>query len=52
MLVRALIVLLLVLNAGVASWWIARDPVPPLAPAEPEPVRVAHAGREQADRGP
>jgi hypothetical protein len=35
MLVRALIVLLLVLNAGVASWWIARDPVPPPAPAEP-----------------
>lgn len=37
MLVRALIVLLLVLNAGVASWWIARDPVPPPAPAEPPP---------------
>ena len=37
MLVRALIVLLLVLNAGVASWWIARDPVPPPAPVEPPP---------------
>ncbi|HJW47335.1 MAG TPA: hypothetical protein VJ484_12735 [Lysobacter sp.] len=37
MLVRALIVLLLVLNAGVASWWIARDPAPPPAPAEPPP---------------
>jgi hypothetical protein len=40
MLVRALIVLLLVLNAGVASWWVARDPVPPPAPAEP-PAGVA-----------
>jgi hypothetical protein len=37
MLVRALIVLLLVLNAGVASWWIARDPAPAPAPAEPTP---------------
>jgi len=37
MLVRALIVLLLVLNAGVASWWIARDPPLPPAPVEPHP---------------
>lgn len=36
MLVRALIVLLSVLNLGVAAWWIAHDPLPP----SPSPVRV------------
>lgn len=34
MLVRALIVLLSVLNIGVAAWWIARDPSRPPAPAQ------------------
>ncbi|GAB3379466.1 hypothetical protein [Lysobacter fragariae] len=34
MLVRALIVLLLVLNLGVAAWWIAHDPPPPPAPIQ------------------
>lgn len=35
MLVRALIVLLVVLNAGVTTWWIAHDPLPP-APTSAE----------------
>lgn len=34
MLVRALIILLSVLNLGVAAWWIAHDPLPPPAPAQ------------------
>ena len=34
MLVRALIVLLSVLNLGAAAWWIAHDPPPPPAPAQ------------------
>jgi hypothetical protein len=34
MLVRALIVLLAVLNLGAAAWWIARDPLPPPAPVQ------------------
>ena len=37
MLVRALIVLISVLNIGVAAWWIARDPAPPPTPVEPAP---------------
>lgn len=34
MLVRAFIVLLSILNLGVAAWWFARDPAPTAAPAE------------------
>ncbi|MDR7100761.1 cell division septation protein DedD [Lysobacter niabensis] len=37
MLVRALIVLLAVLNLGAAAWWIARDPLPPPAPMQLPP---------------
>jgi hypothetical protein len=37
MLVRALIVLLAVLNLGAAAWWIARDPLPPPAPVQMPP---------------
>lgn len=38
MLIRALIVLLLVLNLGVALWWISRpSPTPPAARADPAP---------------
>lgn len=40
MLVRALIVLLLVLNLGVAAWWATRAPPPPPIPVEP-PLGVA-----------
>jgi hypothetical protein len=40
MLVRALIVLLLVLNLGVAAWWVTRAPTPPPEPVEP-PLGVA-----------
>jgi len=40
MLVRALIVLLLVLNLGVAAWWTTRAPPTPPAPVEP-PLGVA-----------
>ncbi|MFD0738917.1 SPOR domain-containing protein [Lysobacter koreensis] len=36
MFARALIVLLLVLNLGVAAWWLARAPMPP--PEVPEPA--------------
>lgn len=35
MFARALIVLLLVLNLGVAAWWLTRAPMPPPVPAEP-----------------
>lgn len=39
MLIRALIVLLIVLNVGVAAWWISRpEPSPPALPAQPEGV--------------
>jgi hypothetical protein len=37
MLVRALIVLLVVLNLGAATWWIAHDPPPPSAPVQVPP---------------
>jgi cell division septation protein DedD len=37
MLVRALIVLLAMLNLGAAAWWIARDPLPPPAPVQLPP---------------
>lgn len=37
MLVRALIVLLSVLNLGVAGWWIAHDPPPAKAPLQVPP---------------
>lgn len=37
MLVRALIVLLSVLNLGVAGWWIAHDPPPAKAPPQVPP---------------
>jgi hypothetical protein len=40
MLVRALIVLLSVLNLGVAAWWIARDPTAPPTPVQ-APAGVA-----------
>lgn len=40
MLVRALVVLLLVLNVGVAAWWTLRAPPPPPAAVEP-PLGVA-----------
>lgn len=40
MLVRALIVLLIALNLGVAAWWIAR-PAPPAPPQETLPLGVA-----------
>lgn len=36
MLIRALIVLLIVLNVGVAVWWISRpEPLPPALPTQP-----------------
>lgn len=39
MLIRALIVLLIVLNLGVAAWWISRpEPLPPALPAQPTGV--------------
>lgn len=39
MLTRALIVLLVVLNLGVALWWIAQpDPAPPALPSQPQEV--------------
>lgn len=39
MLIRALIVLLIVLNVGVAAWWISRpEPPPPALPAQPAGV--------------
>lgn len=39
MLIRALIVLLIVLNLGVAAWWISRpEPLPPTLPAQPAGV--------------
>jgi len=31
---RALIVLLLILNLGVALWWVGRDPAPPASPVD------------------
>ena len=39
MLIRALIVLLVVLNLGVAAWWLTRSAAPPVAMvAEPEGI--------------
>ncbi len=39
MLIRALIVLLIVLNVGVAAWWISRpEPLPPALPTQPAGV--------------
>ena len=39
MLIRALIVLLIVLNLGVAAWWISRpEPLPPALPTQPAGV--------------
>ncbi|HEX7802707.1 MAG TPA: SPOR domain-containing protein [Pseudoxanthomonas sp.] len=39
MLIRALIVLLIVLNVGVAAWWISRpEPPPPALPTQPADV--------------
>jgi hypothetical protein len=49
MLVRALIVLLSVLNLGVAAWWIAHDP-PPLPPA-PAQVPAGVARLQLIDEG-
>lgn len=40
MLIRALLVLLVVLNLGVAGWWISRPDVPPPAPPQ-QPQGVA-----------
>lgn len=50
MLVRALLVLLLALNAGVAAWWFVRDPAPPPAPVAPSPgaVRLRLVGEAPA----
>lgn len=53
MLIRALIVLLLVLNLGVALWWISRPPSSPEPPVEPAPgvarlQLVSEAGPAQA----
>lgn len=41
MLARSLIVLLVVLNLGVAAWWMARDEAAPAAPAAEPPAGVA-----------
>ena len=39
MLIRALIVLLIVLNLGAAAWWVSRpEPLPPALPAQPAGV--------------
>ena len=39
MLIRALIVLLIVLNVGVAAWWISRpNPLPPALPTQPAEI--------------
>lgn len=38
MFTRALIVLLLVLNVGVATWWAMRKPSPPPVPVQPQGV--------------
>lgn len=51
MFARALIVLLLVLNVGVALWWLARPEVP--ASAQPEPDTLVGVARLQlADASP
>src|SRR5690606_1720078 len=41
MLARSLIVLLVVLNLGVAAWWMARDAAAPSAPSAEPPAGVA-----------
>lgn len=53
MFLRALIVLLLVLNLGVAAWWATRDPVPPPAgPAQPAGVPRLQLLREAPRHAP
>ncbi|MGH8083952.1 MAG: SPOR domain-containing protein [Lysobacter sp.] len=55
MLIRALIVLLLVLNLGVALWWISRpSPTPSAAPVEPAPgvARLQLLSETDADPRP
>jgi hypothetical protein len=47
MLIRALIVLLVVLNLGVAGWWISRPaPQPPAPPAQPQGVALLRLADE------
>lgn len=54
MLARALIVLLSVLNLGVAAWWIAHDPPPPPAAPQLPPgvTRLQLVSEHAAARGP
>jgi hypothetical protein len=54
MLIRALIVLLLVLNLGVAAWWISRPPAQaPALPGQPAGVaRLQLLGESQATARP
>ena len=53
MLIRALIVLLIVLNLGAAAWWISRpEPLPPALPAQPAGVArlqlLSESGKAEA----
>lgn len=55
MLIRALIVLLIVLNLGAAAWWISRpEPLPPAPPAQPAGVArlqlLSESGKTAAAR--
>ena len=54
MLIRALIVLLAVLNLGVAAWWLTRSEPPPPAPPEiPAGVAILElAGTQEASKTP
>lgn len=56
MLVRALIVLFLVLNLGVAAWWIAHDPPPQPAQAQVPPgvarLQLVAEGRKAPESPP
>jgi len=52
MLIRALIVLLLVLNVGVALWWLLRDPAPVASPeASPGVARLQLVDAPSAGAG-
>lgn len=46
MLIRALIVLLVVINLGVAGWWLTRDAPEPPAPRQPEGVSLLQLTQE------
>jgi sporulation related protein len=57
MLIRALIVLLIVLNLGAAAWWISRpEPLPPAPPAQPAGVArlqlLSESGKNAAAHQP